>query len=100
MILDGCASTLLTPTEFDSQRASLKWSDMNLEKMQTAHRLYINKCGNCHFLYRPNRFSEEKWRAEMPDMKKEAKLNDEQIDLITKYILVMREAVPSQKSSP
>ena len=78
-------------------RASSKCDDMSIEKLQAGHQLYVNKCGKCHYLYRPNRFSEEKWLSKMPDMKLEAKLTDEEIDLVTKYILTMREAVPQQK---
>lgn len=93
-----CAPTLLLPTEIDAQRGQQKWPDMDVAQLQEAHRLYKNKCGGCHFLYRPYKYSEEKWLQLLPDMKKEAKLDSLQYELIKKYVLIMREVTPPAKT--
>ena len=49
-------------------------------------KLYINRCGSCHNLYTPQSFTSEKWREEMVEMKKEAKIDDQEAELILKYL--------------
>lgn len=92
-----CASSLLLPNNEDAQRSQLLWEDMNLEKLQAGHALYINKCGKCHYLYRPQRFTEGQWLKKLPDMKKEAKLDSNQYELISRYIFTMKDAITTKK---
>lgn len=81
---------LLVPTDNDVIHAKNRWADSNMEALKVGRHLYIDKCGKCHYLYRPSKFSEEKWLKEIPDMQKKAKIDSAQVALILRYILVMR----------
>lgn len=83
------------PEAKDAERASASGNVMPLDTLRQAHKLYINKCGSCHFLYRPYQLTKEKWTQIMPDMKNEAKLSDEEYKLIYDYLMVMLETRPS-----
>ncbi len=91
----GCATPLLVPQDLDVARNLALGRPAELSKLQEGHKLYINKCGTCHYLYRPHQFTLEKWEKLMPDMKVEAKLNDAENQLITDYILAMQNAKTS-----
>lgn len=52
----------------------------------SAEVLMCQKCGACHRVYAPREVSSEKWKEQLPEMKKRAKLNDEQFALIKTYI--------------
>ncbi len=91
LIMSGCAPALLVPLEDDVRRANSEGNVLTLENLKQGHTLYINKCGSCHFLYRPYQFTKEKWHIEMPEMKKEAKLTDEEYKLIYNYVLIMQD---------
>ena len=45
------------------------------------------KCAECHGLYSPKRYADYEWRNIMDDMAFEARLNDEQKELILNYVL-------------
>ena len=57
-----------------------------IEDLTEGRKLYIKNCGSCHNLYRPEKFTESHWAAEMVEMKEEAKITDEQAALILKYL--------------
>ena len=85
---------LMKPTLDDQVRAdSLVLNQNNLD-LQKAHKLYINKCSGCHFLYRPYEYSLKKWNEMLPEMKTEAKLTDEQYLMIENYIQIMQARKP------
>lgn len=88
----GCISPLLIPAEQDVSRAKVKWESVTLGSLKQGHQLYMSKCGSCHYLYRPPKFSEEKWKKEMPDMSERAKISKIEQEHILTYLLVMREA--------
>ena len=48
--------------------------------------LYYDKCGGCHRLYTKTKLSKEKWRREVEDMSKKAKLSDEEKRMIIEYL--------------
>lgn len=96
IILTGCAQPLILPTQTDVTRNQLSGNTIELEFLQQAHKLYINKCGSCHFLYRPYQFTLEKWKKELPEMKDEAKLSQEEYNSIFNYIMAMQQTKPVQ----
>jgi hypothetical protein len=81
----------MPPIETDVAVAKKHWSDASLSQLNAGHTLYINKCGNCHYLHRPDKYSNEKWHEMIPIMAKKAKLDSLQVDLITKYIFTAME---------
>ena|ERR1051326_3188637 len=87
-----CTTPLLIPNDTDVSRAQAKWGGTDLAALQKGHMLYMNKCGSCHYLHRPQKYSEEKWRQEMPEMSSRAKLSSDEQELVLHYLLTMREA--------
>jgi len=97
--LAGCSDTLHLPTEHDLALAPVNGNNMDIESLDNGYNLYVNKCGSCHYLYRPTRFSEEKWKMEVPKMAGKAKLSQEQQELVLQYLLTMREAELAENTS-
>ena len=93
----GCAAPLLIPTRQDLALAPANGNGANLDSIREGYILYVNKCGGCHYLYRPTKFTEEKWRKELPEMAGKAKLSQQQQELVLKYLLTMREAGLAEK---
>ena len=48
--------------------------------------LYEGKCGRCHSLYEPSKFTTAQWKPILDRMAPEAKITDEQRDLIYTYL--------------
>lgn len=63
----------------------------SLEQLTEGYNLYKNKCGSCHYLYRPDKFSEAKWKEDIAEMGQKARLNSKEIASIEHYILTARE---------
>ncbi len=86
-----CTPLIKPPAETDLQVAQKHWKDATASQLNEGYSLFIHRCGNCHYLYRPSRFSEEKWKQEIPEMGKKAKLDPPQTEAIMRYILTSRE---------
>ncbi|MCX6296062.1 MAG: hypothetical protein NTX97_08345 [Bacteroidetes bacterium] len=83
-----CCSTVgFKLTVEDETLAKTKWDDSSLEQLNAGYKLYVAKCGGCHFLRAPNRYPEKRWLEILPIMDKKAKLSLEQSDLIMKYVI-------------
>ena len=76
----ACSQTLYIPSveTVSDERA--------IEELTTGRKLYIQHCGGCHNLYRPERFTAQHWNNEMDEMKVEAKISDAQAEMILKYL--------------
>lgn len=48
--------------------------------------LYYNKCGGCHRLHSKTEFTSEKWKSEVEEMSKKAKLNEDEKRMIIEYL--------------
>jgi hypothetical protein len=91
LILCCCSPLLLPPSEKDSEHAKNRWNDISPAQLNMGYTLYKNKCGSCHSLYKPDKFSEEKWLHDIPVMAIKAKLDSSQTNLIIRYILTAKE---------
>jgi len=78
----SCSPALYVPSQADSLRTGITTDSLLLGR-----NLYINHCGSCHNLYLPQQFSGEYWKKEMPEMKVKAKVSENDIRLITNFIL-------------
>ena len=87
--LCACAARLSPPTADDAKRGSSRWAGYGVKEISSGHRLYILKCSSCHSLYRPEAYSEKAWNDLFPEMAEEARLENDEGDLILKYLLVM-----------
>ena len=61
-------------------------SSNTIEILTKGRKLYIANCGSCHNLYKPEKYSIQHWTEKMPEMKVNAKISDENADLILKYL--------------
>lgn len=86
LICIGCSPTIFKPTLADVESGKSYYSNLTLEQLNQGYLLYSNKCGSCHSLYKPKKISKERWARALPDMKIEAKLSNEQYDLISRYL--------------
>ncbi len=50
--------------------------------------LYYNKCSGCHRLHSRTEFSSEKWKSEVEEMSKKAKLNEDEKGMIIEYLTI------------
>ena len=92
LLFKGCVAPLMLPTEQDVVRAQSDGNDVSLETLKKGYSLYQNKCGGCHYLYRPAKFSEEKWKSEMPKMSEKSKITTEEQEIILNYLLTMQKS--------
>lgn len=96
-ILVACSPKLSNPTNDDLTIAKSKFGDVTLQELQEGKKLYQENCNLCHKLYKPQMFSEEKWRNIIPPMvKKVNKKTGQQVispqdeSKILKYVLTMQ----------
>lgn len=82
LILFACAPSLYLPTDEQAARVGIP-----LEELQQGRKLYVDNCGSCHMLYLPNRFTVDKWEAEMVIMRTKVTITDRDEELILKYLL-------------
>jgi hypothetical protein len=88
----------MKPTQRDVDFANKKWQGaITVETMEKGYSLYIGKCGGCHYLHKPSEFNEEKWMKILPEMGKEAKVTQEQYDLILQYVITKSYLLPEAK---
>ena len=81
LVLCGCTTALYVPTEYDALEQNI-----SLNTLKTGRELYIYKCGSCHNLYLPDKYTRQEWIPIMDKMQKRAKIDSSQKDLILKYI--------------
>jgi hypothetical protein len=90
-----CSPSVYKPTVTDVSNGKKHYADLTLAQLTSGFHLYANKCGSCHVLYKPQDISEDKWAKVLPDMKIEARLNDREYELITRYVKSKRESYPN-----
>lgn len=90
-ILWSCSPTFFPPVESDVAFAKTHWNDASFAQLNDGYHLYKNKCGSCHYLYRPDKFSREKWTHEISEMSKKISLDSSMVAKITLYILTAKE---------
>ena len=81
LLLVQCSSALKTPTVADSQT-----SGESMEVLKEGRKLYIKNCSSCHYLYLPEKYTKADWAYNLDFMQERAKINDEQKEIILKYL--------------
>jgi len=81
LVFSGCVVSLYMPTENDA-----KVFNTTLDTLKRGRELYINKCGSCHNLYLPSKYTKQEWQQIMDKMQKPAKIDNSQKELIKKYL--------------
>ena len=89
MILCHCSSKIYIPTSSQISYAYKTWPEADSAYLMNGYDLYRNKCGGCHYLYKPYSFSTEQWTDILPVMSDKAKLSKEEYNCIEKYIFTL-----------
>ncbi|MCK9411682.1 MAG: hypothetical protein M0Q53_05220 [Prolixibacteraceae bacterium] len=76
----SCSSSLYVPHE------SALIPKETLSALQKGRAIYITKCGSCHTLYLPEKYSTSEWRIQTGKMAVKAKLTDHEEELIIRYL--------------
>jgi len=81
-----CSPSLYKPTAVDVEAGKKLYADLTMEQLNKGLRLYADKCGSCHALYKPREITPARWKEMLPEMKTKAQLTDKEYDLITRYL--------------
>lgn len=83
------AGQIPQPTEQQSQQAAERWPGTTLGTLKEGRKLFVQKCSGCHNLPMPSKHSNEQWPKLIDEMAKKAKLNEEQKQLILRYLVTV-----------
>ena len=76
----SCSSALYEPELKDVKDEAL------LAELKEGRKTYVQKCGNCHNLILPEKFTKSKWEKELDEMQRRANLTDKEKASILKYL--------------
>ena len=93
----GCAAGLPPVTELQAERASERWPGTSVAQLEQGRALYQGRCGNCHQLFSPGHFPEQRWRVEIAEMRERAHLSAEQENLIFQYLATASSSSPAKE---
>jgi hypothetical protein len=79
----ACTTRLYTPTEANVNKVETA----SLAQLQQGHDLFMNNCGKCHKLPKPDSRSNTDWKKVLGFMAPKAKLNADQSNLIYGYLV-------------
>ena len=82
VFLYACSSALYLPTQSDADRTGV-----STDNLLAGRTLYVNHCGSCHNLHLPEQYTRQHWEKEIPEMQQKAKISDEEVKLISNFIL-------------
>jgi mono/diheme cytochrome c family protein len=81
ILIYRCSAALLVPTAADAQKTGTP-----LNTLVQGREMYIGHCGSCHNLYLPEKLTASEWNREVNLMQRKAKINDDQKEVILKYL--------------
>lgn len=79
----ACTTQLYVPSDSNVN----KRESASLADLKKGHDLYLNNCGKCHKLFKPDSHTPEKWTKILEVMGPQAKLSNEQVSLVYKYLV-------------
>lgn len=74
------SSNLYQPTSADVTATA------TLTDLQQGRSLYVNYCGQCHYLYSPDDYSPTAWKSILSSMAPRTGMNSSEVTLVTKYV--------------
>ena len=80
LVLCSCSSPLYMPSKNNVANTA------DIEELKSGRKIYVNKCGSCHTLRLPEKFTRTQWTEAMVKMQKKAKISDEEKQLILNYL--------------
>jgi hypothetical protein len=76
----SCSSALYIPTE------SHETASASLSQLHSGRILYVQKCGSCHTLFLPEKYSKQEWQHFLDEMQQKASINNTEKEQILKYL--------------
>lgn len=83
-------SALYTPAPADATGTS------SYDQLVAGRNLFIEKCGRCHKLKSPEKFTPAQWQKALLKMQPKAKISDAERELIQAYVLVKAKTAPAK----
>ena len=80
VIVFSCTSALYIPS------AANETTNARISDLQEGRKLYIHKCGSCHTLLLPEKYSKQEWQIWIGKMQVKALLNDHEKEEIFLYV--------------
>jgi mono/diheme cytochrome c family protein len=87
----GCAAALPRATPGDVELARARWPETTVQELNRGREVYANKCSGCHQLYLPSSRPPTAWPPVLAKMASEAKLTEQQSELIERYLVTLSE---------
>lgn len=86
-LLWACSFGLHPPTSEQINDVVKNQPGVNPDVVQMGFQVYIDKCSQCHKLYKPGKYVQSEWEKDiLPKESKKAKLSDEELMQIKTYI--------------
>lgn len=76
----ACSSALYVPA------ANQETASASLSELQAGRKLYVQKCGGCHALFLPEKYTKAEWNHWMIEMETKAKIDTLEKEKILKYL--------------
>ena len=81
MLIYKCGTALYIPSSVEAQKTGI-----SLDTLIMGREMYVNNCGSCHSLFLPEQYTKSKWRVHLDSMQLRSGINDQQKEVILKYI--------------
>jgi mono/diheme cytochrome c family protein len=98
LLLTACVLTLIAACKSKTpERVVTPAGDIVVIKTLSANEiqgkeLFTVNCGKCHKLFAPTAYTNEEWKPILARMQKKARLDDEQMAMISEYIAGQNDA--------
>ena len=70
--------------------SALQAGDLSTQDYAAARKVYTSKCARCHKFYEPSDYGDAEWELWMGKMRKKARLNARDYDLVVRLTDAMR----------
>jgi mono/diheme cytochrome c family protein len=77
----ACGPTLYIPTS-----ETINDPVLSLPDLTEGRKIYTEKCGACHNLKKPKKYTSQQWTKILDKMQPKAKISDKQRDLVFLYL--------------
>ncbi len=76
----ACTSALYVPTVKQETETT------SLSELQAGRKLYVQKCGGCHTLFLPEKYTKAEWQHWMNEMDTKVKMDTLEKEKMVKYL--------------
>jgi hypothetical protein len=76
----SCTSALYIPA------AGQETATASLAELQAGRKLYVQKCGGCHTLFLPEKYTKQEWQLWVSEMAPKVAMDSAEKDQVLKYL--------------